>query len=146
MNRSFLILAIFAAVCVSMVSLSSNVLTNVDAQQQATRNRAGSATQAAAQAGRATFEYGTLTTVVTTTGNESQFVISWAAGDELVNVTSTNSREEVYRRLVNRLGGSPSRLSRLSTVLNHFGSDGWQLIETQRQGGTINRVFSRRSN
>ena len=145
MNRTFLILAIFAAVCVSMVSLSSNVLTNADAQQ-ATRNRTGAAAQAATQAGRATFEYGTLTTVVTTTGNNSQFVITWVAGDVLVNVTSNNSQEEVYRRLISRLGGAPTRLSRLSTVLNHFGSDGWQLIETQRQGGTINRVFIRRSN
>lgn len=139
MKRSFLILTAVAVACVTVAYMSSTNVPTVKAQQAA-------ATGGSNQTARMLFEYGTLTTRQNVEDtNRIRYDVTWNEGDLLVTVSSTRSLEDAHRKLIGRLAGQRTRFTLLSNVLNHFGSQGWRLIETEKQdeSSSITRVFVR---
>lgn len=145
MNRSITILAVVSIVAIVGSLVFSTNVTPVDAQQASTAQTRRSNT-AQAQQSRGAFQYATLATRVTEDADDSRitYEVTWNNDDDLVVVTSRVSLEDAYRRLINRRRGSIGRLTLLSSLLNHFGDEGWELIETQNNGSFNTRLFIRR--
>lgn len=142
MNRSLTILAVAGIIIAGSIVFSNNV-TTVDAQQGSTAQTRRSNT--AQQQTRSTFQYATLTTRAIEDEENSRvtFEIAWNSEDNLINVSSQTSLEDAYRRLINRRRGTVGRVTLLSSLLNHFGAEGWELIETQNRGSLNERLFIR---
>ena len=145
MNRSFTIIALFSVAAIVGYTMFSSDAPTLHAQQ-AGAQRASVNNSAAQQADRTTFQYATLTTRVSEDPATSRpvYEIAWNSGDTLVNVSSRVSLEDAYRNMITRRRGTAGRINLLSTLLNHFGGEGWELLETQNTGSVNSRVFIRR--
>lgn len=143
MNKSFTILAFASAMAIIGSLVFSSEVAPLEAQQTSSIQTASS--NARQQIGTA-YQYATLTTRVIKDNSTSKqsYEVVWNNGDTLVSVSSKVSLEDAYRSMINRRRGTVGRINLLSSLLNHFGAEGWELIETQNDGSLNARVFIRR--